>query len=502
VGDATETAVARRHLITLMVIAGVQLMVVLDATIVNVALPTIQEHLHFSATGLSWVLNAYTLTFGGLLLLGGRAGDILGRRRMLMVGIAVFAGASFAGGLAESSAWLLACRALQGVGGAIASPTALALITTNFEEGHERNRAFGVFAAVSGAGAAVGLLAGGMLTSWLSWRWVFFVNVPVAIVLIALTPGFIAESQRVRGKFDLPGAITSTLGMSALVYGFIRASDHGWSNSGTLASFAAAVVLLTAFVMIELRTAQPLTPLHMFASRNRSGSYVVMLALSAALFGTFFFLTLFVQEILHFSPLRTGFAFLPTSLMIGVTAQIASRRLLTDGPKKLMSIGAVFTVIGLGWQSTLSASSTYWPDLVLPMLVFAAGMGLMFVPLTVTAISGVQANESGAASSLLNVMQQVGASLGLSILVTVFGTASRNEATAQAKQIMISGTPAEKLGVLHHMLPPAAQATVLAHGISRGFAMGLIFAIVSLVVALVVVKSEPVVVPEGVPLPL
>src|SRR6266508_3638452 len=281
--------------LTLTVIAGAQLMVVLDATIVNIALPHIQSALHFSTTSLSWVLNAYTLTFGGLLLLGGRAGDILGRRR-------VFSLASLLGGLATSSAWLLAARALQGVGGAIASPTALALITTNFAEGRERNRALGVFAAVSVSGAAIGLLAGGILTEWLSWRWVLFVNVPIGILLALVAPLYITESERQPGRFDLGGALTSTAGMVTLVYGFIRAGQEGWTDALTIGSFVLAVLLLSAFLSIEPRTRQPITPLHMFRNRNRAGSYAIMFALAAALFGMFFFLTLRSEE--HTSELQ------------------------------------------------------------------------------------------------------------------------------------------------------------------------------------------------------
>jgi MFS family permease len=285
--------------LALAVIATSQLMVVLDATIVNVALPTISTALKFSYTNLTWVLNAYTLTFGGLLLLGGRAGDILGRRRVFIFGIALFTFASCLGGFATASWWLLAARALQGVGGAIASPTALSLITTNFEEGHERNRAFGVFAAVAGSGAAIGLLAGGMLTSWLSWRWVLFVNVPIGIFVALIAREYINESEKHPGRFDLVGAITSTLGMTALVYAFIRASGKaGWGDSLTLLCFAAAAVLLVWFLVNEMRSPQPITPLHMFRNRNRSGSYVVMLFLAGALFAMFFFLVVFVQRVL------------------------------------------------------------------------------------------------------------------------------------------------------------------------------------------------------------
>src|SRR6266498_831826 len=407
--------------LTLTVIAGAQLMVVLDATIVNIALPHIQSALHFSTTSLSWVLNAYTLTFGGLLLLGGRAGDILGRRRVFIFGILLFSLASLLGGLATSSAWLLAARALQGVGGAIASPTALALITTNFAEGRERNRALGVFAAVSVSGAAIGLLAGGILTEWLSWRWVLFVNVPIGILLALVAPRYIAESERQPGRFDLGGALTSTAGMVTLVYGFIRAGQEGWTDALTIGSFVLAV-LLSAFLSIETRTRQPITPLHMFRDRNRAGTYAIMFALAAALFGMFFFLTLFVQNVLGYSPLRAGLAFLP---------------------------------------------------------------------MTIVAVSGVSREESGAASSLLNVMQQVGGSLGLSILVTVFGTASRSAARDQVAQFFANATPALRAQFQQTgQLPAPYAGNVLSHGISMAFELSVVFAALALLVSLVVIRAR------------
>jgi len=477
--------------LTLTIIAASQLMVVLDATIVNIALPQIQQALHFSTTSLSWVLNAYTLTFGGLLLLGGRAGDILGRRRVFVFGILLFTLASLLGGLATSSGWLLAARALQGVGGAIASPTALALITTNFAEGRERNRAFGVFAAVSGSGAALGLLAGGMLTSWLSWRWVLFVNVPIGVLLALVAPRYIGESERQPGRFDIGGALTSTAGMSALVYGFIRAAQEGWSDPGTIGSFTAAVVLLAVFLVIETRTRQPITPLHMFNDRNRAGTYGVMLALAAALFGMFFFLTLFVQNVLGYSPLKAGFAFLPVTAAIIFTAQFASQALPRLGPKPLMVAGAVLASAGLAWVSQISVSSGYIDGILGPMMLFGLGMGLLFVPLTIVAVSGVEPHESGAASSLLNVMQQVGGSLGLSILVTVFGTASRNEAKNQVAQFFAGATPEQTAQFQQTGQLPASYADkVLAHGISTAFQLAVVFSLLALVVCLVVIRSR------------
>ncbi len=415
--------------LALAVIATSQLMVVLDATIVNVALPTIRGALHFSYTNLTWVLNAYTLTFGGLLLLGGRAGDILGRRRVFIFGIALFTFASFLGGLATASWWLLAARALQGVGGAIASPTALSLITTNFEEGEERNRAFGVFAAVSGSGAAIGLLAGGMLTSWVSWRWVLFVNVPIGIFIASIARQYINESEPRPGRFDLVGAITSTLGMTSLVYGFIRASGTaGWGDPLTIVCFLAAVALLAIFLFNEMRSPQPITPLHMFKNRNRSGSYVVMLLLAGALFAMFFFLTVFVQSILQYSPLKTGFIYLPLSVAIVISAQICAKQLVKVGPKPFMVVGAIMSAGALWWLSLVNVHSTYVANLLGPLIIFGLGMGFLFVPLTMVAVSGVDPEEAGSASGLLNVMQQVGGSLGLAILTTAFATAQRHAA--------------------------------------------------------------------------
>ena len=479
--------------LALTIIAASQLMVVLDATIVNIALPQMQQALGFSTSNLSWVLNAYTLTFGGLLLLGGRAGDILGRRRVFVAGILVFTLASFLGGLATSAGWLLAARALQGVGAAVAAPTALSLITTNFAEGEERNRAFGVFSAVAVSGSAIGLIAGGMLTSWLSWRWVLFVNVPIGLLLAFLAPLYITESERQPGRFDLGGALTSTAGMTALVYGFIRAAQQGWSDQLTVGSFAAAVVLLGLFLAVETRTRQPITPLHMFRERNRTGSYVVMLALAAALFGQFFFLTLFVQNVLGYSPLRAGISFLPITAAIILTSQVAARSLPRVGPRRLMIAGATLATVGLAWLAQVSVDSGYLDGILVPMLLFGLGMGLLFVPLTVVAVSGVAPHEAGAASSLLNVTQQVGGSLGLSILVTVFGTASRNEAVHQVADFL-NTAPAGLLAQFRQtgQLPAAWAHQVLAHGISTAFQLAVAFAALALTVALVVIRPTPV----------
>lgn len=464
-------------------------MVVLDSTIVNIALPHIQEALRFSTTDLSWVLSAYTLTFGGLLLLGGRAGDILGRRRVFMAGILVFTLASLVGGFAQEPWQLLAARALQGIGGAIASPTSLALITTTFPEGPERNRAFGVFAAVSAGGGAIGLLAGGMLTEWLDWRWVFFVNVPIGVLIAVLAPMYINESDRHSGRFDISGALTSTLGMASLVYGFIRASEEGWRDSLTLASFGAAVLLLAAFVFVEMKAKEPITPLRMFADRNRSGTYVIMLSLAAAMFGMFFFIVLFVQNVLGYSPIESGLAFLPVTVAIIIGAGLSQRFLPVLGPKPFMITGSALAGAGLFWLTLITPGSSYVTGVLGPILVFSFGMGLNFVTLTLTAVSGVAQHEAGAASSLLNASQQVGGSLGLSILVTVFGTASRHEAENQVPRFLAQASPEQQAQFAKtHELPGSWGHAVLTQGISTAFLAAVAMAALALLTAMLIIR--------------
>ncbi|MGW7363176.1 MFS transporter [Streptomyces sp. NPDC054841] len=480
------------HGMALLVIASCQLMVVLDATIVNIALPHIQRSLNFSTTSLSWVVSAYTLTFGGLLLLGGRAGDILGRRRVFVFGVLLFVVASLLGGLAQNSGQLLAARALQGAGGAVASPTALALISTTFREGPERNRAFGVFAAVSAGGGAIGLLAGGVLVEWLDWRWVFFVNVPIGLLIVLAAPRRIKESERHPGHFDLTGALTSTLGMVLLVYGFIRAAQEGWRDGLTVASFAAAAVVLAVFLLVESRSVQPITPLHMFGDRNRAGTYAMMLSLAAAMFGLFFFLTLFVQNVLDFSPVQAGLAFLPVSAVIAAGAGLASRLLPRYGPKPFMVTGALLATGGLSWLTLTDVHSTYPGSILGPMLMFGLGMGMQFVSLTLMALSHVPTRESGAASGLLNVHQQVGGSLGLSILVTVFGAAGADEAARQVPDFLARATPLERLRFRHTgELPPPWADEVLTAGVSTAFVMAAVFTAIAALIALVVIQVRP-----------
>ncbi len=414
--------------LALVIMLSAQLMIVLDMTVVNIALPHIQAGLHFSADSLSWVLNAYTLTFGGLLLLGGRAGDILGRRRMFLAGIILFTLASLAGGLATGAWWLLAARALQGAGGALASPAVLALVVGSFPEGRERTRALGVYSAVLMGGASLGLVLGGLITEWASWRWVLFVNVPVGVLVLAVTPLFITESPRQPGRFDVAGAVTSTAGMTALVYAFIRAASNGWGDRMTLAAFGVAAMLLALFLLTEARTEQPITPLRLFASLRRSGSYLTRLLLVAGMFGMFFFLTQFVQEILGFTPLTAGVAFLPMTLTVFGVSRAAPRLLPRFGTTRLMLAGLLPVIAGMAWLAQVSAGTSYLGGILGPMLLLGAGLGVVFVPLTTVSLAGVAAADSGAASSMVNVMQQLGGALGLAILVTVFGTAYRHAA--------------------------------------------------------------------------
>ena len=472
-------AVGRHHPerpgIALIIMLSAQLMVILDMTVVNIALPHIATGLHFTATSLSWVMNGYTLAFGGLLLLGGRAGDILGRRRVFLAGIALFTIASLAGGLATSAPWLLAARAAQGVGGALASPAVLALIVSAYPDGRERTRALGVYTAVVTGGGSLGLVLGGVITEWLSWRWVLFINVPIGIAVLLIGPLFVAETRRQPGRFDLAGAITSTLGMVSLVYAFIRAATDGWGNAVTVGAVLAAIALLGLFVVNETRARQPITPLRLFADVSRSGSLLARLLLVAGMFGMFFFLTQFVQEILGFSPLRAGIAFLPMTIMLFAVSRLAPRLASRFPAKPLMVAGLLPVIAGMAWLSRVSPGSSYAAGVLGPMLLLGAGLGVAFVPLTSASLAGVAPEDSGAASSMVNVMQQVGGSLGLAALVTVFGTASRNAAAHPLPGVT-------RLAQAHH---------VLAHGMATAFLVAAIFDACALLVILLAIRGRP-----------
>ena len=411
----------------LAVILVAQLMLVLDATIVNVALPAIASALGFSTPSLSWVISGYALAFGGLLLLGARAGDLLGRRRTFLGGIAVFTAASVAGGLATSATLLLAARAAQGAGAAFAAPAALALLSTLFPEGRERMRAIGYYTAVSIGGSAVGLVAGGILTQWASWRWVMFVNAPIGLALLVVAALVLPVSPRVRGHFDLAGAITSTLGMAAVVYGLIEAGTSGWSSPSTVVALALGAVLLTGFVLVERRAPSPITPLRLFRDRNRVIAYIARLLMVAAMFGLFFFLTQFLQAELGFGPLSAGLAFLPLTVCLFLSSQASARLSHRIAPRLLLVTGFTLSFSGLAWISHLTLSSGYLAILG-PLMLVGLGNGLAFVPLTSLALSGVDPADAGAASGLVNVTQQIGAALGLALLVTVFDTATGSSA--------------------------------------------------------------------------
>jgi EmrB/QacA subfamily drug resistance transporter len=494
-------APAHRHLgLALVVIAAAQLMVVLDATIVNVALPHIQAALGFSGSGLEWVVNAYALTFGGFLLLGGRAGDILGRRRVFVAGIILFAVASLLGGFATSQAWLLTCRAIQGVGGAIIAPTALSLVTTTFPEGPRRNRAMGVYAAMSIGGAAVGLLAGGVLTTYASWRWVFFVNVPIAIVVALLAPRVLGESERHAGRFDLPGAITGTGGLAALVYGLSNAAttENGvsqWGDPKVIASLTAAVVLLVSFVVIESRSKHALMPLRIFSNRDRTAANLIMLCVGTAMFGMFFFLTIFVQTVWGYSALRTGVAYLPMVFMIMGMAGVSSQLIGRIGARPLLIAGSVLAAGGMFWLSRINEHSTYAGGLLGPILVTAAGLGMLFMPLTLVALSKVQDRDAGLASSLVNTGQQVGGSIGLALLGTVAWTVVANTIRTSVAAAHAAAARAAAAG--HAVMPSHAQLAqaqkaitdhALAIGFSRGFEVSAGIAVLALIITLAMVR--------------
>ena len=424
------------------IILAVQLMVVLDATIVNIALPNIASALNFSPASLSWVITAYTLAFGGFLLLGARAGDLLGRKRVFTAGIGLFTFASFLGGLAPNGGLLLAARALQGVGGALAAPSALAFLMIMFPEGRERLRALGYYTAVSIGGGAIGLILGGLLTQVASWRWVLFVNVPVGLLVLVLARRSLTETPSRNGHFDVLGALTSTVGVTSLAYGFVRAASNGWGDLLSMGAFALGIVLLGLFVTLERRASEPITPLRLFADRSRNASYLARLFLVAGMFGMFFFLTQFLQDVLGYGPLQAGLAFLPFSVALFGMSQLSARRLIERfGPKPLMVLGFSFSALAMLLMTQLSASSTY-VNVLTPVLLFGLGNGLGFVPLTGASLAGVRHEDAGAASGLVNVMQQMGGALGLAVLVSVFGSAGRvvaGQSVAHARAAFVVG---------------------------------------------------------------
>ncbi|WP_075735897.1 MFS transporter [Streptomyces acidiscabies] len=447
----------------LLVIVAAYLMVGVDATVMNVALPAIRQDLNFTDTTLSWVLNTYTLAFGGLLLLGGRTGDLLGRRRTLTLGVLVFTVASLLGGLAPDGTWLLVARALQGIGAALTAPSTLALITSTFPDGPRRHHALGVYSSTAGIGASVGLVLGGMLTSWASWRWALLINIPVGAAIVAALPRYVPETPRHKGELDVKGALAGTLGTTSLVYGFIEASERGWTHGTTLAAFATAAVLLCCFTLVEARAAQPLMPLRLLADRNRAGAYAGVMLVPAGMFGAFYFLTLISQQALHYSPLRTGFAFLPLTVALFTTVRYVPRLLARLGAKPLMLTGTALLTASATWLWRIEPGDGYAAGLLGPLLLTGLGIGLCLMPLNATILANVRPHEAGSASGLLQTCQWLGGTVGLTVLVTVYGTAARDA----------RGTPGE----------------ILTEGASHAFGAGALISLAALLTVALVLRT-------------
>jgi EmrB/QacA subfamily drug resistance transporter len=474
----------RRLGLALAVIATAQLMVALDLTIVNVALPHIQAALGFSGTNLEWVANAYAVAFGGLLLLGGRAGDLLERRRVFIAGLLLFVLASLLGGFATGQAWLITARALQGTGAAMAAPTALSLIAVIFPEGPRRNRAIAVYTAMFIVGVAVGLVAGGLLVTYASWRWVLFVNVPIGLVVAALAARVLPGTGRGTGRFDLPGAVTATAGVAALVYGLSNAATtpdgvSHWGDAKVVISLAAAAALLAAFVVIETRSRYALLPMRLMRSRDRSGAFLISLCLGTANLGMFFFLTLFIQEVWGYSALRTGVAYLPFVPVILVMTVVAQRGVSRIGARPLLITGSAIAAGGMFWMSRIKEHSTYAGGMLGPMLVLGIGLGLVFVPTSLVILNKVTTGDAGAASSLFNVGQQVGGSIGLAVVGTVAWSAVASSLRSQAANAARAG--------VH--VSAAVQTRIYDHALATGFSRGFVASAGILVLAVFIAAA-------------
>jgi EmrB/QacA subfamily drug resistance transporter len=476
----TETPpdVDPRRWLALVVIAVAQLMVVLDASIVNIALPSAQHALHISDANRQWVVTAYALAFGGLLLLGGRVADFVGRKRAFIVGLVGFGVASAVGGLAQTQGELFGARALQGAFAALMAPAALSLITVTFSEPRERAKAFGVYGGISGGGAALGLILGGVLTEYASWRWTLLVNTPIAVATAVAGALLVRESRAVgKPRYDIPGVVTSTLGLVALVYGFTKANESGWSATSTISLLTAAVVLLVAFVVIEMNTAEPLLPPRVFTERNRAGAFLVSLLLGLALFGMFLFLVYYMQGTLHYSAVKSGLAFLPFSVGVVVGAGLASTLLPRIGPRPLMVGGTIGAALGMTLFRQITVDGSYLSHVLPAQILMSIGMGLAFVALSSTALVGVDDHDAGVASALVNTTQQVGGSLGTALLNTIAATATVSYISAH--------------GV-------ARTAEGLVHGYTVAFTWGLGALVLAAVLSLVLVtKQRPRAVVEG-----
>jgi len=460
----------RARNLALALLAMTQFVVVIDASIVNVALPSIGRALDFSQNDLSWVVNSYTLTFGGFLLLGGRLADYLGRRRVFMIGMALFALASLAGGFAQNETWLITARAVQGLGAAIASPAALSIITTTFPEGQERNKALGIWGAVAGAGGAAGVLLGGILTEWAGWEWVLFVNVPIGAFIVWQAPKRLTEStaeEESDRTLDLPGAITVSAGAALLVFAMVDAINVGWGSAQTIWRLVGAAALLVAFVVVELRTRKPLIPFSIFRKRTLRGANLVGILIGMSLFSMFFLITLYLQQVLGDSALEAGLSYLPLAFAIILAAGAASALVTRLGFKNVLIVGMVFVAVALAWFSQIDPNGSYAVDVLGPSILAGVGLGFAFVPVTIAAVTGTEAHEAGLASGLINTAQQVGGALGLAILASI--------ANASTKDSFQTG---------------ADKATALTNGFSDAFTVGACFAVAGAVLAALLISSR------------
>jgi EmrB/QacA subfamily drug resistance transporter len=459
-----------RRWTALILLCVAQFVVVLDASIVNVALPSIGEGLDFSEANLPWVVNAYVIAFGGFLLLGGRAADLLGRRRVFMAGLIVVAVASLFAGFATNQGQLIAARAAQGLGAAIISPAALSIVTNLFRDGAERNKALGAWGAVAGSAGAAGVLLGGILTDGLGWEWVLWINVPVALIALAFTPGLIPESrsESATRHFDAAGAVSITAGLSLLAYAFLDASESGWGSTKIIGLLAGSVALIAIFAAIELRSKAPLVPFRIFRLRTLTGANVVGLLLGASLFSMFFFISLYMQQVLGYSAIHAGLSYLPLAVTIIVAAGLGGQLVTRFGFKPVLATGMLFVSAGLLWFSQVSLGGGFLTDILGPSLLAAIGLGFGFVTSTIAAVSGVEDREQGLASGLINTSQQIGGALGLAVLSTI--------ATSRTDSVMASGG--------------STVPNALTEGFQSAFLGGAVIALLGFVATLVLIRTR------------
>ena len=436
--SAPDMSTPRAKNLALVLLALTQFVVVIDASITNVALPSIGKALDIDQDSLSWVVNSYTLVFGGFLLLGGRLADFFGRRRMFMISMGVFGVASLAGGFAQSEEWLIIARAVQGLGAAIASPAALSIVTTTFKEGSERNRALGIWGAVAGAGGAVGVLFGGMLTQWAGWEWVLFVNVPIAAFVVWQAPKRLLESRAEEEKertLDIPGAVSITAGLALLVYTLVDAATIGWAATETFVRGAIALALIAAFVLIEVKTRKPLVPFSIFRNRTLRGANIVGILTGMSLFSMFFLITLYLQQVLGQDALEAGLSYLPLAIATILGAGVAGQLVTRIGFKPVMVTGLLLLSVALFWFTRISVDGSFWVDVLGPSVLAGVGLGLTFVPVTIAAMSGTIPEEAGLASGLINTSQQIGGALGLAILASIANSATNDAIAGGTNQI-------------------------------------------------------------------